>query len=72
MRTWGCRHSGGLYYPKESEEFIQSLSECMELILRVVARMAWFRPIRREQEQVPGGLLPFWELDLRFLEGGEG
>lgn len=44
----------------------------MELILTVVARMAWFRPIRREQEQVPGGLLPFWELALRFLEDGEG
>lgn len=53
-------------------EFIQSLSEGIELIFKTVTHRTWHCPIRRQLKQVPGNLLLFWVLTLRFLDDGEG
>lgn len=72
MKAWGCKHRGRFHYLKEKGEFSPSLSECsVELIFKTVTNRAWHRPIRRELEQVPGGLLLLQELTLRFPDLGE-
>ena len=36
------------------------------MIFKIVTDRVWHWPIRRGLEQVPGGLLLFWELTLSF------
>lgn len=44
---------------------------CVELIFKIVTHKTCHCSVKRVQEQVPGGLLLFWELTLRFLDDGE-